>query len=413
MNNDTLITQNIGVKITKKAKDIILNCDVRRIELDNILNGKLSLANYFRICYNQEKNEKYLTQIEKILEDVFRKIDEEKSFLASNLTLADGLSGLGITLFYLLKEGIIDEEFQEQVNIINELVAEKCLQMIDKNQFDYFHGAIGLLYYLNEVNQTEDCLKIVDILYEYGKKNDYLFYNNTNDPYTEGINFGVAHGSLAIVAVLFQMHQKGIALEKTKELILGTMNSLIQFKKGTVDDSLVNIMHDGFDYPSFFPYNIINGTDNFEINPNSNSNLFHYTDRLGWCNSDLSHVLILYKLGTFFKNDTYIQIADDIGFQIVNRKEFKDTSIANSYMCHGSAGVAMIYKKIIEFSDNKLYKEAYEYWINMTCDYFEKEVNGNYSIQDFELLTGWLGAIYVIDSDNGGDFKNWDSVFLV
>ena len=211
------LTQKIIDSIIHIANEKILNSDIELIELDNILNGKLGLAYYCYFTYHLKGNKKYLKIIEKILDNVFRTLTESDKVFSTNLTLADGFSGLGIVLNNLVKDKILDEEYIDQIIIINDLAYTNCKKMIKNGGFDYFYGATGLLFYLSEVDSLFHCEDIINDYHNYAINNNYLFYNNTVDVYTQGVNFGYAHGTLSILEVFLKLHDKGICKEKTKE----------------------------------------------------------------------------------------------------------------------------------------------------------------------------------------------------
>lgn len=407
------LTQKIIDSIIHIANEKILNSDIELIELDNILNGKLGLAYYCYFTYHLKGNKKYLKIIEKILDNVFRTLTESDKVFSTNLTLADGFSGLGIVLNNLVKDKILDEEYIDQIIIINDLAYTNCKKMIKNGGFDYFYGATGLLFYLSEVDSLFHCEDIINDYHNYAINNNYLFYNNTVDVYTQGVNFGYAHGTLSILEVFLKLHDKGICKEKTKELILNTVDSLLQFSREKINFSEIKHKYVGYEYPSFFPYNIMTDSNDKIVYLNNKDNIFHYTDRLGWCNSDLGHILMLYKIGKKFNIKNYINIANKMGEITVKRKEYNDTAISDCYICHGSSGVAQLYKKIYEISDNEIYNEAYKHWLNETINYMQLEIKKTFSVQDLELLTGWLGPLLTLHSFKGEIQNSWDKIFLM
>lgn len=326
-------------KIFDFVNNKIMEVDLKTNNFDDLIKGKLGLVLYCLNFYKMQKNEFFLDKIVEILDDIFDKISNDKSFLGANMTLADGLPGLGIVLNELLKEEIIDESFQLQVDIITESAYEKGIVMISEGNFDYLYGPSGILFYLNEVHADEYCSLIVDKLHAYAISHDYVFYNSIGDFYTQGINFGFAHGALGLSAVLLKVYERGLNQEKIKDILLNLTGKLLEFKKDNVSRDKIIYQLEGFDYPSWFPYNIITKSDNKIVKPELyDSNLYHFTDRLAWCNSDLGYVLMLYKIGVAFGKEEYIQISNKIGSEIINRKQFEDTAIIASNMCTERGG---------------------------------------------------------------------------
>ncbi len=392
--------------------DRILSCNIKNIDFEDILIGKLGLAQSCYQLYKVKNNNGYLTKVKDILENIFENIAKGTSLLINEPSLANGIPGLGLVLHQLIKENILDNSYSDQVTMITDNIYSKCLEVISKENFDYFYGATGLLFYLQEVDARNYVEHIVDIMHKHGKENNFLFYNRVDDVYSQGINFGFAHGSLAIVSVFLEIYKKGIQQEKTKELILKTTDSLLWFKKGAIDLKKVTIMHVGYDYPSIFPYNVIAKESN-TINPVLHDNIFHFTDRLGWCNSDLSRMYVLYKLGINFNQEHYINAANEMVSDVVNRTALEDTAISDCYMCHGTSGVAHIFKKIHDLTGESIFYKTYEYWIKSTVDFMEKELLKEPSDKDLEILTGWLGPLFVLSAYNGKVYPDWDRIFLL
>ena len=398
--------------IVTSIQNRILDSNASKIDFEDILIGKLGLAQTCYQLYINQKDTKYLNKIEEILENIFEGINNGKSSLVERPSLADGIPGLGLVINQLIQGEILDDSYTEQVQMISDTMYVKCLDAISKGNFDYFYGAIGLLFYLQEVNAQTYVEDIVDVIFAYGEKNDFLFYNQVDDTYSAGINFGFAHGSLAIIAIFLEIYNKGIQQTKTKELILKTTDALLRFKRDVMDPSGITIMHEGYDYPSIFPYNVIS-EKGAVIDPTSKSTIVHYTDRLGWCNSDLSRMYLLYKVGTTFNENKYIQVANGMIEEVNLRVDIKDTAISDCYMCHGTSGVAHIYKKIFDLTGEPIFYKTYTYWLEQTVNAMEKELEKQPSDKDLELLTGWLGPFFVLSDYNGQKNEGWDRIFLL
>ncbi|WP_299677158.1 lanthionine synthetase LanC family protein [uncultured Dokdonia sp.] len=398
--------------IVTTIQNRILNSNAKTIDFEDILIGKLGLAQTCYQLYKNQNDERYLSKIEEILENIFDDMNTGKSSLTEKPSLADGIPGLGLVINQLIQGGILDDSYSEQVQMISDTVYTKCLDAVSKGNFDYFYGAIGLLFYLQEVNAQTYVENLIDVIFDYAEKNDFLFYNQVDDLYSQGINFGFAHGSLAIIAVFLEIYNKGIQQVKAKELILKTTDALLQFKRDIMDPSGITIMHDGYDYPSIFPYNVISEKGTV-IDPTSKSTIVHYTDRLGWCNSDLSRMYLLYKVGTTFNENKYIQIANEMIDEVSMRVAIEDTAISDCYMCHGTSGVAHIYKKIYDLTGEPIFHKTYTYWLEQTVNVMEEELEKQPSDKDLELLTGWLGPLFVLSDYNGQESAGWDRVFLL
>ncbi|MBP9719909.1 MAG: hypothetical protein KBD02_01445 [Bacteroides sp.] len=398
-------------QITSLIRVRVLNCNIDDVVKEDILTGKLGLAFTCLQIYKSIGDEAYLQKVSDILNDIFLNINNSNSILLEKMSLANGLPGLGLLLHYLIEDNLIDNGLAEKLDLITESVYKKCIIEISHQNFDYFYGSTGLLYYLIEVKSLKLAANVFEQIELYARENDYLFYNHVDDPYCQGINFGFAHGSFALLAVLTKLYESNILQSRVKELILKSLNKLFLFSRMNIDYNNVTIMHKGFDYPSFFPYNVTANND--IINPLSRDTLYHFTDRLGWCNSDLSRLYIIYKIAYLFNSQYYIDIADSISEEIVSRRDYKDTAISDCYMCHGTSGVAHLYKRLSDLCTKNIFGSSYDYWVKQTIEYMHEELDKSPSEKDLELLTGWLAPYFVLEENNGHAYKNWDSIFLL
>jgi hypothetical protein len=90
-------------------------------------------------------------------------------------------------------------------------------------------------------------------------------------------------------------------------------------------------------------------------------------------------------------------------------------------ICHGSAGIAMIYRRM--FIDTKLdfFSCATKYWLNQTSNFsvFDdglagfKTCTGNNWENDYSLLTGISGIGLLFLSYLREDQQYWDEIFLL
>lgn len=172
------------------------------------MTGKLGVIIYLLSLYEVTNESVYLDKIGELLELIFENCDNEtEGNLYSNSSLSYGISGLGYVLSVLIKGEILDEEFDQQVDTISEIVFEKTVKMISENNFGYFNGAIGNLFYLLSVNDTEKANAIIDLLFERSNTDKHLFYTETEDIYVDGMNLGLNHGYLSTIKILLDFYK--------------------------------------------------------------------------------------------------------------------------------------------------------------------------------------------------------------
>lgn len=384
--------------ITKHFNTKLINFDLATIDKNQngILDGRLGLIYYFFQMFKIENDQIYIEKISELLETVFEHCHNEELKISSDLNFCDGLSGLGFILKELIDAEILDENYSVQLNIISDLALEHSLNTIKDSNFDYLYGAIGSLYYLTEVKNLPHCEIIIEELHKIGKQSNFLFYNKHADASNEGINFGLAHGNTAIQMVLINLVEKGCTKKELFELIQNGVTQLLKYEK---EESIIE-----GSIKTFFPHNVTmeNGLENI-----SRSVV------LGWCNSEIDMALLINSFKKITKKDDYQLLSDKIGMESLKRKTEDTTGVYDYHFCHGSSGIAQLYQKLFNQTNITAYDTAYNYWINETILYLEKEKENEVNEKSINLLYGWPGALLTLQEYNNASIKGWDKLFLI
>lgn len=413
--NHIYAKQEIANTLTE-VQERLLNFDISLFGNDGVLCGRLSYAYYNYSMYLLSNNGVYLNKLQDIINGVFSDIENGQNYIIADSTLCDGLAGFGFLLAQLYESNIIGDEISGTLNVFSELSYSCCLKMIEESEFDFFYGAYGLLLFLLDYKQYEYCKYLLNKILLYAQDNNYLFYNrNEQDTYTRGLNYGFAHGILALLNILGDFYKNGIEVKLVKDLLTKTISSVDKFSKDNFTPSKYRFTNEQYIYPSFYPYNIyVEGDNSKPMNfAKLNNGIFHFTNRLGWCNSDLGFGFTLYRLGNLLQDDLLLKRAKEISYDTLRRKSFKNSGVNNMYMCHGSTGVAQLYKRIYEQSNDPIFAKSYEFWVNITFDYFRQEIVNDLDADDLNLLSGYLSPMLLLHSYVGNCDSNWDRIFLL
>lgn len=407
---------NISYTLTK-VQEQLLDFDIRMFKADGVLCGRLSYAYYNYNMYLLSNKDIYLNKLQEIINEVFSDIENENNYIIADTTLCDGLAGFGFLLSQLHNSNILDDEISNTLDIFSDLSYNCCLKMIESSEFDFFYGAYGLLLFLVENKQYRYCKSILEHLISYAQSNDYLFYNrDEKDTYTRGLNYGFAHGVLSLLNILGSFYQNDIEADKTKTLLIKTIESIDKFSKDHFSPAKYRFTDEHYTYPSFYPYNIyVEETEKsqFMTLDKLQDGIFHFTNRLGWCNSDLGFGFTLYRLGNLLKDDLLLKRAKAICYDTLKRQSFRDCGVNNMYMCHGSAGIAQLYKRIYEQSRDPIFIPPYEFWVNITFEYLCQEMTHELKAEDLNLLSGYLSPMLLLYSYVNDCNSNWDRIFLL
>jgi len=103
------------------------------------------------------------------------------------------------------------------------------------------------------------------------------------------------------------------------------------------------------------------------------------------------------------------------------RVNWEQTLVNDCGICHGSAGVAMMFRRFYLETHEEVFRDAWIYWNNFTLHFkrFDDGLAGfkTHELQewknDFSLLTGISGIGLSILSYLRDDVQEWDELFLL
>ena len=143
--------------------------------------------------------------------------------------------------------------------------------------------------------------------------------------------------------------------------------------------------------------------------------------RLAWCYGDLGIGLALWQAGKAVKNHVWKEKGLDILLQSTKRRALHETSVIDAGICHGSAGLVMIFRRLFFETQRDEFKDVILYWIDQTLNLsrFNDGLAGyksfvkNEWICDYSLLTGISGIGLTLLSYLFEDKQEWDELFLL
>ena len=103
------------------------------------------------------------------------------------------------------------------------------------------------------------------------------------------------------------------------------------------------------------------------------------------------------------------------------RVKGEQTWLNDCGICHGSAGVAMMFRRFYLETQEKIFHDAWIHWINFTLNFkrFDDGLAGFKTFEsgewknDFSLLTGISGIGLALLSFVRDDSQEWDELFLM
>lgn len=355
---------NIKEQIVAKIEEIYpLVCQFVEAEQTknpfSLFDGKpgAALFLYQYAHYYPEKRKECYDHINRIIEDAFEYIVETPDVKTS---YCDGIIGILWLTQFLRNEGVIEMEAEDlPEDIIQELSEYSISQTIDMNNCDLLHGGFGFWAFLlesmdlpekqNLLRAQLDALHKIKIETAEGLnwKIDLDIFQEENsekihiDQLTS-THLGLAHGTSFILALLAKTKIQGYFEEETEELIHKGLAHIRSLK--------IKQEHSAYVYPMV----VVNGK------PVDGG-------RLAWCNGDLSVANAFWLGWKATGKEEYKTEALEI-IQAASRMNVKNAGALDAGLCHGTGGVAQIFKKFYWDTKEEQYARASDDWITATLE---------------------------------------------
>jgi lantibiotic biosynthesis protein len=265
-----------------------------------------------------------------------------------------GLSGVGWVIQHLMNLGILDDEALPFLQNLDNVLTNSIQADLKKNRYDYFTGLVGKGAYFLERSRANDVTAHLDRVFkalmdmsesdEYGItwQDWYSFERDNKDD--KAYSLGLSHGIPAIIMFLCEVYKLGINKPTVEDVIRKAISWISHFKRncGT---------------RVFFPTNIVNYT---EVYPESEP------ERLAWCHGDLGLSAAIIYAGRVLSDTSMLNLGESLAASQVDRFDRHDTGVVDAELCHGSAGVALLFKTIDRYLGSNKFTTSHEYWLRST-----------------------------------------------
>lgn len=362
------------------------------------LGGISGLSLFYYLNYLRSANDENIIYVEQTLEIGFSILNSSKP----NPFHCNGISGFMNGLTLLKNDSILD--LNDVINSISDPI-DKYLtssfkDALSKKNFDFLHGAEGILNYFLGRNNAND--KIEMYLHALGKSKQLVpnkgiaWKSNVliNKKPTNVYNLGLAHGMTSTMILLSRIvanFENGFA----KELLERNVEFYLSEEFSS-------------EYYSSFP-----NLSSLDIDPKNS--------RLAWCYGDLSICIALWYAGVALKNSQIKEKAISICKKTLTRTEFITTGIKDAGLCHGTAGIATIYDRMGKLTGCNEFRVAAEYWITETVRFAaESSRNAGYKTwtsnggrYETNVLSGIAGIGIALNSFLLKIDNKWDNCLLL
>lgn len=281
--------------------------------------------------------------------------------------------------------------------LINSIFDGVNENLVEEGNYDFMHGAVGLGHFLLNMNKPDEVSDKLSVLvqgiekisieenervkwYEYDK----LYYDGKH---LDSINFSLSHGITCIIVFLSKCYSHGIEKEKCRRMIEGAFRYIFDYK------------HKAGDSYSLFPASIEDGVPT--------------RSRIGWCYGDLCIAIALIHASKALNSDIYWESAKEIFVHSSHRRTAESTGIRDITLCHGTAGLKLMYEIAYELFDMKKLLEASHFWKSETVKLYTKLQNENSDFfKDKTLLNGYPGVELAMSFQKNNE-QNWIRFLLL
>ncbi len=370
--------------------------DIKDVIPPGLMNGKMGMAifllHYARYAADQEKHDRACEYVGEII----REINKGFSFPA----FAEGLAGIAWGLMHIKENELIEMDLNGSFRNMDAFLAGQARNCMANNRYDFLHGLLGMgLYFLKrkDVRTVEAIVHWLEEQSEITGSNGRYWLAGAQQENRNRIDMGLSHGQASILVYLAKCYKSNFYLPKTMKLMEGSVNFFLSIQQQTGNTGSV--------FPSFYT------PGKREIS------------RMAWCYGDPGIGWALLYAAHATQNERWLSNAIEILQRAALRRNPETNGVADACLCHGSAGLSYIFRKVCLLTGHTLFQNASDYWLNETLKFsrfsdgiagFKKAIPGKPShTNEPGLLEGAAGIglslLHILTDNEPG----WDECLLL
>ena len=307
---------------------------------------------------------------EDIFNEKFQFLQDNLSEGAAKFNLSSGLVGLGWFLEYINQAQGADYD-PELCEDIDKILLSALSVTPWRGEIELVLGLAGLSVYGARRQRTSNQMVFYENFVEHfellatqissntlsWEQPKYSVYRLDKDNREKPeYNLGLAHGVPGIIAALLPALSIPPLYARTKKLLIQSCDWLLQQQLKTDANQ------------SYFSSSVESKHDS----------------RLGWCYGDLTIALTLHRVGKALELPSYMEKAKEICLHAALRDEVHGM-VNDAGLCHGSAGLALIFQLLYKEIGAAELKKASNKWLVFTLKLFEeKGIEGFYKLSGFD-----------------------------
>lgn len=298
-------------------------------------------------AYGQLFNsEKHITRGARSLERAFDALNGNYV----NQRLYNETAELGLSIEIAKDCNFFHEDTNEILSDFDELLSGIMIEDLETGNFDPAIGALSFGYYfLKRAQSDPKAIRHITTMCEHlqrlSRKSKRGLYWNSKLMDDDSIYLGISHGLASIIVFHYEATKAGVRTDFSN-LIRGASDYILSCE-------LQN-------QPVIFP--VVDGKDN-------GKNLFANN----WCYGDPGTLYGL-LLASQFLNDKSLYVYTIEKFKDVVRRQNGSTFLIAGYgLLYGYSGLAMLYKKCHDLTNESFFKEASDQYLSVIIKAFEPE----------------------------------------
>lgn len=357
----------------------------------------LFLSHYVH-CYPSPEN---LARLEHFAERFAEQLIGQK---ADSHTWCSGMAGVFACFRHLTENSLTDFDLSDLETEYRDHLLTMMVRDLAIGNRDLLHGAMGVAYHYSDDRQFATTAIHWLEKSAVGTEGGGLKWPSNSKVFGGEViyNIALSHGITGFLPALCRIYEAGIEQERAKALIEGIVTFILNQE---IDHDL---------YGSYFPsYSL-------------ESDIQKRQSRLAWCYGDPGIAAVLWRVGKATGNEAVKSKAVEIMLHSSLRTDPGKNGILDAGLCHGSAGLAMIFEYMFSETGREEFRNAHEYWISQTLDMarFDDGPAGYKSytniekeqwVADYGLLGGITGIGMALLSSLREDVRTtrWTSLFMM
>lgn len=342
-----------------------------------LLTGLAGIAIFFAMYDKYTGREDHGELIEELLSSAFGTAQTTWH----PVTFCSGVPGMLWAAGYLNETGSI--ELEPDTADTDSFLLEQMFESAEENDFDFLHGATGVLnYFICRSEGIDDKYtgRFISLLQKHAvvEADGSVSWESIVDRNNPRVvkNLSLSHGMSSIITILSIIHKKN-PHPLTAELLRGA----VKFVQSSGNKPGLAI--------SLFPGYVE------KVQPDA------VNSRLGWCYGDLGIALALRSAGQALNDPALAGNAYDILRHSATRRDVAVNSIFDAGLCHGSAGIAHIFNTVYQETGEPVFKEAALYWLKHALGAVSEDAEAPAGYQSFSGENGWKNELSILEGIAG------------